>query len=364
MADDKEIKEEFNDGYFDESLIDPRLRSDIAETYGSEYQIESSAPSLVPGPTLFSSAALAPVTATPLTPPQFELYDFNVDGIDMGLERDAVLPSSAYQSLDFIVGSDDMVHDETERLWLIGVQAGIGLGIVGAREAVLNEMTYENTVFSRPIQSYPSDPSPYDMRMYLGQRCMTGFDLRVADRISKQFVANSLQLIDIIVENGLTACLPEYGSPLPGTFAFFTDEDSARCHENSRNIDKALKLAGIQPQPKPSVDSGVGIEQPAPLTASFKGDSRFIGGLDMTQLTGTAALVANAVNEKNRARYGSPVTPNQQYMSRGSGPTPYISHLTRDCHPGNDHQDYKDKHEDVYNCQKMPNDKSETKTEA
>lgn len=245
------------------------------------------------------------------------------------------------------MGSDDRVHDETERLWLMGVQAGIGLGIAGAREAVLNEMMYDNTVFSRPIQSYPTDPSPYDMRMYLGQRCMTGFDLRVAARISRQFVNSSLQLIDLIVDNGLTACLPEYGSPLPGTFAFFTDQDSARCHENSRILDEALELAGVHQQPDIGLENHVGIEQPAPLTASFKGDSRFIGGLDMTQLTGTAALVANAVNEKNRARCNGPVMPNQQHMASGSRPglEPHVSHLTGDAHLsghlGNDHQGYK-----------------------
>ncbi|KAI1734879.1 hypothetical protein F4680DRAFT_436789 [Xylaria scruposa] len=337
MADDQEIKEEFNNGCYDESFIDPRLRSDTTETYGKENQ--SPTPSLNSGLTRVSSPGLTPAAVDPLTPTQFELYDFNVDSIDMGLERDAALPSSAYQSLDFIVGSDDMIHDESERLWLIGVQAGIGLGITGAREAVLNEMTYENSVFSRPMQSYPSDPPPYEMRMYLGQHCMAGFDRRVADRVAKQFVANSMELIDLIVENGLTACLPEYGSPLPGTFAFFTDDDSARCHENSRNIDEDLRLAGIQ-QPKPSMNNGDDIEQPNPLTASFEGDSRFIGGLDMTQLTGTAALVANALNEKNRAKYSSPVMPSPQYISRGSGTTPYVPHLTEDDHMGNDHRGY------------------------
>ncbi|KAI0192717.1 hypothetical protein EV127DRAFT_479676 [Xylaria flabelliformis] len=363
MADDQEIKEEPYNGYFDESLIDPRLRPNIiAETYGKEYQTGSSTPTLSLGSTLVSDTGLAPIAATPLTPTQFELYDFNVDSIDMGFEREAALPPSAYQSLDFIVGSDDMVHDETERLWLIGVQAGIGLGITGAREAVLNEMTYENTVFSRPIQSYPSDPSPYEMRMYLGQRCLTGFDRRVADRIAKQFVASSMDLIDIIVENGLTACLPEYGSPLPGTFAFFTDEDSARCHENSRNIDEALKLAGIQPQPKPnSMVNGDNIEQPTPLTASFEGDSRFIGGLDMTQLTGTAALVANALNERNRAKYGSHVTPNQQYTSRRPGLAPYVSHLTEDGLMGNGNQGYENKHD---NSPETIKDEHEAETEA
>ncbi|RYC65291.1 hypothetical protein CHU98_g914 [Xylaria longipes] len=362
MADDKEVKEEFNAGYFDESLIDPRLRSETAETHERQYWTKYPAPGLVRGP------PLVPAISTPLTPTQVERYCFNIDDMDMGVERDAALPSSAYQSLDFIVGSDAMVHDETERLWLIGVQAGIGLGITGAREAVLNEMMYENTVFSRPLQSYPSDLPPYEMRMHLGRRCMTGFDLRVADRIAKQFVANNLHLIDIIVENGLTACLPEYGSPLPGTFAFFTDEDSARCHENSRSIDKALECGGIQLQPSFSVDNGIGTEQPAPFTASFKGDSRFIGGLDMTKLTGTAALVANAVNEKNRARYDGPAMPNQQYMGRGPGPTPTVSPLTEDAHlsaqPMNNHQGYKSQYEDIYNGQKMPNDKPEAEPEA
>ncbi|KAH8160724.1 hypothetical protein CIB48_g7536 [Xylaria polymorpha] len=366
MEDNKGVKEEFNNGYLDESLIDPRLRSDTSETQTSEYPVEPLEPGLVRGPALLPGASFAPATTTPT---QVKLYDFDLD-VDMDIEGDAGLPSSAYQSLDFIVGSDDRVHDETERLWLMGVQAGIGLGIAGAREAVLNEMMYDNTVFSRPIQSYPTDPSPYDMRMYLGQRCMTGFDLRVAARISRQFVNSSLQLIDLIVDNGLTACLPEYGSPLPGTFAFFTDQDSARCHENSRILDEALELAGVHQQPDIGLENHVGIEQPAPLTASFKGDSRFIGGLDMTQLTGTAALVANAVNEKNRARCNGPVMPNQQHMASGSRPglEPHVSHLTGDAHLsghlGNDHQGYKTEYDDAYNSQEMPNNEPEVEPEA
>ncbi|KAI0445671.1 hypothetical protein F4803DRAFT_570256 [Xylaria telfairii] len=368
MADNKKVKEEFNNGYLDESLIDPRLRPHTPETQRSEYPVEPLEPGLVLGPTLLSGAALAPATTAPT---QVMAHDFDLD-VEMDIEGDAGLPASAYQSLDFIVGSDDMVHDETERLWLIGLQAGIGLGIAGAREAVLNEMMYENTVFSRPIQSYPSDPDPYDMRMYLGQRCMTGFDLRVAARISRQFVNSSLQLIDLIVDNGLTACLPEYGSPLPGTFAFFTDEDSARCHENSRSLDEALELAGVHQQPGFGLENDVDIEQPASFTASFKGDSRFIGGLDMMQLTGTAALVANAVNEKNRARCNGPVMPNQQAMTRGPEPgfKPHVSHLTGDAHLsghlGNDHQGYKTKYDDddAYNSQEMPNNKPKVKPEA
>ncbi|KAI0485853.1 hypothetical protein F4859DRAFT_512045 [Xylaria cf. heliscus] len=322
---DEEAERGFNHGYVDESMIDPRLRSHVAETHGREYQTQSSASGLAPAPTLVSNAGPAPATAAHLPPTRAGPYDFILNEIDLGVEGEEVLPTSVYQSLDFIVGADHLVHDETERLWLIGVQAGIGLGIAGAREAVLNEMMNENTVFSRPIQSSPSDPSPYDMRMYLGQRCMTGFDLRVAGRISQQFVANSMRLIDIIVENGLTACLPEYGSPLPGTFAFFTDQDSARCHENSRAIDEAFQQAGIEIQPNVSADNGVGTGQPAPLTASFMAYSQFIGGHDMTRLTGTGALVANAVNDRNRVRYGDPAMPNQQYMAGRSRPEPHFT---------------------------------------
>ncbi|KAJ2989908.1 hypothetical protein NUW58_g2821 [Xylaria curta] len=315
MAEHKDTLEP-NNSIWDESFIDPRLRSGTTETYRCENQPQASVPISAP------SSTLTPI----LTPPQSEPNDPNGDA-PMAYE-DTVLPSSAYQSLDSIVGSNKKVHDDGERLWLIGLQAGIGLGIAVTREAVLNEMQFENTVFTRPIQSHPADPDPYHIRMSLGQQCVNGFDLRVANRASQHFISNCKAVVKMVVEQGLTACLPEYGNPLPGTSAFFTEEDSALCHENCRILNQAFGITGPdwKPDLKTGNDSSAG--ESVPLTASFMADGRSIAGIDMTQLDGSAALIANAVKQEYGIGIDESGTPDPQCIPREHGLAPYVSHLT------------------------------------
>lgn len=240
------------------------------------------------------------------------------------------LPESAYKSLDFIMTSPS-IQDENERFWLIGLQTGIGLGIAGAREAVLNEMQWENTVFQRPIQSRPSDPSPYQMRMAIGQACLTGFDRRVAYRAANHFLSTSSELADIIVQNGLTSCLPETGFAVMGTSLFLTAEKVARCHENFQLLNGKQGSAVARPQPGFGMGNSVSTKQPVPLTTSFTTDGTHVGGIDMTRLTGPAGLLANTL----RATYGvggPGMPPNQLYESREFEPLPHVFRRAEGAH--------------------------------
>ncbi|TGJ81325.1 hypothetical protein E0Z10_g7442 [Xylaria hypoxylon] len=347
MADNKEVKKEDRTGFFDESLLDPRLRSDAVKTYGSETNTKTQAPGPTPGPT--PAPALTPASASALFPLHGQPWDDAwIEDMVMD-DENTVLPESPFKSLDFIIASGNTRADE--RLWLIGLQLGIGLGIYGAREAVLNEMQNENTVFSRRIQTDPSDPDPYRMRMELGQRCQTGFDLRVANRAANRYIRNCNRIADMVVYNGITTCLPETGNHVMGTSMLFSEEDVARCHANSRVINEWVGM-----------DKDPNTEQPVLPTASFMGDGVSIGGVDMTRLSGTAALIANAAT--NGVGNGGPRMRNEQYMPR---PTLDVACATQDphqpSHPENDGA-FKAKHDGVDRGKDAPNDKPEAELRA
>ncbi|KAI0966006.1 hypothetical protein F4678DRAFT_451050 [Xylaria arbuscula] len=296
---------------FDQSVLDPRLRSEVERTQESETTTQTSGPGFDPGP-------------APASGPSFAHTEDDI------CDEHTVFPKSAFKSLDFIIESENMRDDE--RTWLMGMQAGIGLGIICAREALLNEMQNENTVFGRQIQRQPSDPDPFTMRMAIGQLCQTGFDIRVAYRAANRYLRNCNQIADMVVKNGLTSCLPETGNHMIGTSMFFSDEDVARCHANSRVTNETLGMSMNRPQHNP------GVEQPTPPTASFLGDGPSIGGVDMTRLTGTAALIANAAMHSIGG--SGPGMRNGQHMTGGPGPTPHVSHPTQHANPsgqrGND----------------------------
>ncbi|KAI0403053.1 hypothetical protein F4802DRAFT_573543 [Xylaria palmicola] len=369
MKDDREpnrLDGSFNrfDNYSLEFFIDPRLRSDTAKMLESEneHQTQQATPVFAPNPTLPLGAPPTSTLASPL--PGLYNLDFDEEA-----ENDIVLPPSAYTSLDCFLASGD-IQDEGERLWLIGLQAGIGLGINGVRESVLNQMQYTNSVFGRRLQSDPSDPDPYQMRMEIGKQCQAGFDLNIANRLSRKFMGNCMKIVDVIVENGLTACLPENGNAIPGTSMFFSDEDTARCHENFRKMNKAHGTLGVQPQTHTQIHDGSDDSddsddgQPAPFMTSFLGDVPFIAGFDMTRLEGPAALVADALKHKYIM---TPQILSQQYIgfeSRGgAGPEPFALHTTGKAdlsgHPQNNHQAFKARHENGDSGQQTPSIKPE-----
>lgn len=290
MEDKKGKKEEHG---FDESLLDPRLRVGSPKTPDSKTKADTKAASLGPvlSPTETVTAPVPVPVYVPLADPWWDTFEDDI------VDEHTVFPESAYKSLDYIIASQDIRGDE--RSWLMGLQAGIGLGIHSAREAVLNEMQNESTVFGRQIQKEPSDPHPYRLRMDLGRRCRTGFDRRVAYRAANRFVRNCGRVADMVVHNSVTtSCLPETANSIMGTSMFFSEEDVARCHSVSRKIDEFFGIAKDQPQSSLYVKDNSSTNQPTPLAASILGDGLRNSSVDMTQLIDTDALISNAVTYK------------------------------------------------------------------
>ncbi|KAI0412546.1 hypothetical protein F5X98DRAFT_391889 [Xylaria grammica] len=357
MALDKEVKQGYCNDFFDESLLDPRLRSETAKTYESE--TDTKAPALDPTSTSTSTLPSDP------NPPPSPLRAGHWDDIrieDMiDDDENTVLPESVFKSLDYIIAPGDMQADE--RLWLIGLQLGIGLGVCTAREAVLNEMQGFNTVFGRQIQRDPSDPEPYRMRMILGEHCRTGFDLRVANRAANRYIRNCNQIADMVVYNGITACLPETGNHVLGTSMLFSEEDVVRCHANSQVINEWLGIIEDQLQPNSETDINPDPEQPAPPIASYMGDGASIGGVSMTQLSGTAALIANAVT----SGIGIVGLGTRQGQNM-PGPTPDVAPPTQDAHRpghlGKDYGGFKAEHDNADRGKDAPNEKPEVELRA
>ncbi|KAI1178193.1 hypothetical protein F4777DRAFT_538826 [Nemania sp. FL0916] len=224
-----------------------------------------------------------------------------------------VLPADATTSLDFLFESEGERLNEFEKIWLMGLQCGIGLGIRGAREAVLNEMQFENSVFRQPmLQSPASEAHALQRRMEMGRECIAGFDRRVAYRTANQFLLESAQLTQGVVQSGLVKCLPVTGVPLGGTSVFFTPENIARCYENSWRINNEQLITGIQ-QP----DAG-----------SFLGDG-FLSLADTGRLFDAQAYVINALQDGHGPGPDGLGVPGQQ--SGAERPSPVHTTLPVGC---------------------------------
>ncbi|GAP90158.2 hypothetical protein SAMD00023353_0204290 [Rosellinia necatrix] len=280
----------------------------------------------VPHPPSASTQGFVP-SPTSWKLPRNEHYGFDGDQIK---DEDMILPQSSYKSLDFILDSLN-ARAEGERLWIIGLQAGIGLGISGAREAVLNEMENESTVFGQRVRLNHANPDPHQLRMMLGEACRKGFDLRVAYRVANHFIAHCRQIVHTVVDNGYTSCLPGTGNHITGTAVFYSEEDIARCHENCRKFDEMVEQAGIDVPFATGNNPGAGLQ--APIMGSFMGDGASIGGVDMTRLDGASALIANNIMDQSSGGTNSYGNPHGQSVTGGLGPISGAPHLTGSVHP-------------------------------
>jgi hypothetical protein len=241
-------------------------------------------------------------------------------------DQNEALPSTVYTSLNHLLTTHNVTPNEW--LWFMGVQSGIGLGIMNTREAILNEMQHYRTVFNRPIQLDAQDIDHFNMRMKIGQACTVGFDLRVAQRAATAIINQQRFIAQIIVKEGLTWALPGMGDPMIGTSTFFSDEDIARCFENSQQQNKTFPSRDAQEQPGPEMDGGHGAGARQQLTASFPVGGPNIGGIDMTKLDGTAGLIANAITLSSnscaaatpRPLNESPESPVKYDLTRGFPP--------------------------------------------
>ncbi|KAI8624566.1 hypothetical protein F5Y19DRAFT_453513 [Xylariaceae sp. FL1651] len=241
-----------------------------------------------------------------------------------------VLPYSPFTSLDHRIDMENV--EDGSRLWLMGIQLGIGLGIVSTREAILNEMQNEGTVFSRKVTLDESDEDRFDMRMKIGQLCVDGFDLRVAYRAASKFLESRDYIASVVVQHGLTSALPSTGNAVIGTSTSFSEDAEARCHQNSQTLDNILGISDNLTPPDLQVDGG--FEPQVPMKASYLVGGASIGGIDMTNLDGAAALIANALNANMaalNANHSAPVLSSSQCLGGQPGATEAdMTHLPGD----------------------------------
>ncbi|KAI1278498.1 hypothetical protein F5Y07DRAFT_61217 [Xylaria sp. FL0933] len=314
----------------DESLLDPLLRSGTAKAHeGDAVNTQPSASGSVPGPVPPRALSLATARASSQGPghdsaPRFPYNDAWWDSFEDDIcDRNSAYPGSSYKSLDDVINSESASMRDDERYWLMGLQAGIGLGIHTTREALLNEVQNNNSVWGLPIQRDPSRSDPNTERRKLGELCQGGFDRHVAYRAANSWNRSRNQIADMVVYNGLTECLPGTGDHMIGTSTLFSKGDVEKCHSNARVLREAQGAAGNQQQLNLLTRNGSGTERPAPPTASFLGDGSSIAGVDMTQLSGTAGIIANAcVNGVGGS--GSRGIRDEYFMTEKLAPAPEI----------------------------------------
>lgn len=263
--------------YIDESLLDPRLRSN-ASSGGA--QTRTSTP--LGSQSVTDANAGRGFVPPNAPPPSVNLDEYYPD------ESVLILPPSSAQAFDFCLDSNDIQHSD-ERFWIMGLQAGIGIGIYGAREAILNEMQNGNTVFGQWVQS---SPNPVKRRYSIGLACEQGFDRRVAWRVAMNYSIHCQQFIDWVVKNGRVDLLPETGNHLFGTGIFFDNDRAALCHANAHH--RALINMLSNPEAGNNTDDGQ-TAPPAPTTESFLSGGRFVAGVDMARLDPTISSTVRAV---------------------------------------------------------------------
>ncbi|KAI3320593.1 hypothetical protein HD806DRAFT_224994 [Xylariaceae sp. AK1471] len=281
---------------FDSALIDPRLLQLDAASEASRSSTQAPASTHSPAPALSPAPLQLPASVPALPQDQFQ----NANGDPMQ-GHDSELPSTVYMSLDRLLTTRNVTANE--HLWYMGIQYGIGLGIMSTREAILNEMQHHHTVFNRTFQLDEHDFNYFHMRMTIGQACTVGFDLRVAQRAANAVIDQQRLIAQTVVTDGLTSALPGIGDPVIGTSTFFSEEDVARCHDNSRLLDETFLQGNAQELPGLEMGGGsdIGAER---FTASFLAGGPNIGGIDMTRLDGTAGLVANAITMSTNGNTG------------------------------------------------------------
>ncbi|KAI0202537.1 hypothetical protein F4808DRAFT_468230 [Astrocystis sublimbata] len=292
---------------FDESCVDPRLRAGDAENRGVGNEV------LPP----------APDWRTGLAPSPHELpYEMDRDFYIRDWEANQVLPSSAYTSLDWVLAQPNGVRDENERCWLKGVQEGIGLGIHGAREVMLNEMMMDKTVFRQPLVPHHADCSSYGIRMAIGEKCRTGFDIRVANRVAQNFYHRRPAAAGDVPRSAIIGTT----NPMYGDAALFGDGGSTGGYEIT-DRDKApidydcydlLNLPSSDDDDNTNNDNNNGVAEPALVGAPGPGHMDSAGGNAgkvVMQPTGTTAAVPavpNMGDRNNQASSGDSAMPGQK----------------------------------------------------
>ncbi|KAI1495856.1 hypothetical protein F5X99DRAFT_414706 [Biscogniauxia marginata] len=167
-----------------------------------------------------------------------------------------VLPVNVYESLRshmIAVG----VCNNTDQVWIEGVQYGIGLAIEAYKESLLDEIEVEGRVFGRALVHDNQIDSSLTMRNRIADRSTAYYDRVQAAKAASKFVASSNLLAEVIVEKGLNGGLPAQGG-FVATEALFPNNPDARAHTNALNAALAAEHNGpphatVHAEPRPLV---------------------------------------------------------------------------------------------------------------
>ncbi|RYP38582.1 hypothetical protein DL767_002518 [Monosporascus sp. MG133] len=289
------------------------------------------------------------VSASPTTP-----------GLNsIGPPPDVVVPISVFSGLEDYM-SKFPVFDEIDKIWQLGIQYGIGLGVNAYKAGLMNELVTRGRLFGRHVLI---DGGGDVQRMRASIMRHDLFDRVTAAEAGRQFVQNSMTMMELAVDNrvdraiatqrgfigtngmwpasttmqplGPTVAGPSAGSPSiggpcvgefptagpstagplttgPSTTELSTPGSSAAEYPAAGTSASVLSTGDaipLHPALKPSgaalVISGGNDPQNAGhfgngLTTPFTAAGTSIGGIDMTRLDGAAGLMANAINNANQ----------------------------------------------------------------
>ncbi|RYP54272.1 hypothetical protein DL768_000846 [Monosporascus sp. mg162] len=290
----------------------------------------------------------SPVPASPSTP------DLNSIGPPPGL----VVPTNVFSGLEDYM-TKFPAFDEIDKIWQLGIQYGIGLGVNAYKAGLMNELVTRGRLFGRRILIDGGDVQR--MRASIMRHDL--FDRVTAAEAGRQFVQNSVTMMELAVDNrvdraiatqrgfigtngmwpasttmqplcstvaSLSAGNLSIGGPSVGristagpstagpstagpsiTELFATGSSAAEYPATGTSV-SVLSTGDAVPlhaAPKQSgaalVISGGNDPQNAGhfgngLTTPFTAAGTSIGGIDMTRLDGPAGLMANAINNANQ----------------------------------------------------------------
>ncbi|KAI1495293.1 hypothetical protein F5X96DRAFT_675870 [Biscogniauxia mediterranea] len=167
-----------------------------------------------------------------------------------------ILPPTVYNALDSHMMSRGVL-DESDRMWIMGVQYGIGLGILAYKESLMDELEIEGRLYGCAVQPTGGMGNSLAMRSKISTKACEYYDLMQAHKAAGKFMAASELLAQTIVEKGIEAALPPAGS-FVATPALFPNNPEAQAHTNSLNAALASEInrpppADIHAQTKPLV---------------------------------------------------------------------------------------------------------------
>ncbi|KAI0010638.1 hypothetical protein F4779DRAFT_289144 [Xylariaceae sp. FL0662B] len=208
-------------------------------------------------------------------------------------DENRFVPKNIFQGLENHMATKG-VHDKTDRLWIMGVQYGIGLGIQQYKTSLMNELAASGRLFGRPVLFDSFGENGPIMRRRIEKKAAEHFDLMQASLAGDEFAKYAEIVARTIADADLEDALPAGG--MIGTAGMFPDTETAGVGAHTEALDAALADeahgAGGGSMPGPNHVSNT------LQNGSFTAGGDFIGGIDMSRLDGTAGMVANALNAK------------------------------------------------------------------